>query len=112
MKSYRQHMSIVHKQIVDCELNKKTNSNYYIAQLLPPRGNRTKDMESVIHECVNLLISPAVLARKYRVNRKTVTDWVKKAGLSLPKKYRIDLSNCRPPPENKTQNQLQICPAC
>ena len=57
------------------------------------------------------MISPNVLSRKYKVNPKFIKTWVKKAGFNLPKKYRIDLSNCRPPPENK-QNQLQICPAC
>merc|ERR1712008_15081 len=69
-------------------------------------------IQDIVDECVTHMISPNVLSRKYKINSRCIKTWVKKAGLNLPKKYRIDLSNCRPPPENKTQNQLQICPAC
>ena len=80
---------------------------------LAPRTFLSDDkVQEIIEECVLQMISPNVLARKYKVNPKSIKAWVKKAGLNLPRKYRIDLSNCRPPPENKTQNQLQICPAC
>ena len=67
-------------------------------------------IQGIVEECVSQMISPNVLGRKYKINPKSIKAWVKKAGLNLPRKYRIDLSNCRPPPENKTQNQLQICP--
>ena len=80
---------------------------------LAPRTFYSDDkIQDIVEECVSQMISPNVLSRKYKINPRFIKTWVKKAGFNLPKKYRIDLSNCRPPPENKTQNQLQICPAC
>ena len=87
-------------------------STHQIVTLAPRTLFSDEKIQEIVEECVSQMISPNVLSRKYKINPRYIKAWVKKAGLNLPRKYRIDLSNCRPPPENKTQNQLQICPAC
>ena len=42
----------------------------------------------IVAECVEDMISPTDLARKWNCNADTIRTWVRKAGLTLPKQYK------------------------
>ena len=44
--------------------------------------------QQIINECVEEMISPTDLARKWNCNADTIRTWVRKAGLTLPKQYK------------------------
>jgi hypothetical protein len=44
--------------------------------------------QQIITECVEELISPTELGRKYKCNPDMIRKWVRKAGHSLPKQYK------------------------
>ena len=44
--------------------------------------------QQIINECVEDMISPTDLARKWNCNADTIRTWVRKAGLTLPKQYK------------------------
>ena len=44
--------------------------------------------QQIINECVEEMISPTDLARKWNCNADTIRTWVRKAGLALPKQYK------------------------
>ena len=44
--------------------------------------------QQVINECVQAMISPADLARRWNCNADTIRTWVREAGLTLPKLYK------------------------
>ena len=59
----------------------------------PNSGLTTKNLtpeqrQQIINECVEDMISPTDLARKWNCNADTIRTWVRKAGLTLPKQYK------------------------
>ena len=55
--------------------------------------NQTKNLtpeqrQQIINECVEDMISPTDLARKWNCNADTIRIWVRRAGLTLPKQYK------------------------
>ena len=67
MKSYRNHMSIVHEQIVDCELNKKTRGELFIFIYIVVLFN--------VHDIVSLIMNSETTFGK--------SEWVLKIRSSL-----------------------------
>ena len=61
--------------------------------LISNSGLTTKNLtpeqrQQIIAECVEDMISPTDLARKWNCNADTIRTWVRKAGLTLPKQYK------------------------
>ena len=61
--------------------------------LIRNSGLTTKNLtpeqrQQIIAECVEDMISPTDLARKWNCNADTIRTWVRKAGLTLPKQYK------------------------
>ena len=50
--------------------------------------------QQIITECVEDLISPNDLARKWNCSADTVRTWVRKAGKTLPKQYKNSIYSC------------------
>ena len=48
--------------------------------------------QQIINECVEEMISPTDLARKWNCNADTIRTWVRKAGLTLPKQYKKSIN--------------------
>ena len=44
--------------------------------------------QKIINECVQAMISPTDLARRWNCNADTIRTWVREAGLTLPKQYK------------------------
>ena len=62
-------------------------------EAVKPPNSTTKNLtpeqrQQIIKECVEDLISPTDLARKWNCNADTIRTWVRKAGLTLPKQYK------------------------
>jgi len=52
------------------------------------RGTK-EERDQIVHECVVDLVSPTVLAKKWKCNPDQVRTWVRKAGKTLPSTYLI-----------------------
>jgi len=75
-------------------LNMEDHEEIPKAVVKPPNsGLTTKNLtpeqrQQIINECVEEMISPTDLARKWNCNADTIRTWVRKAGLTLPKQYK------------------------
>ena len=58
----------------------------------------SEKIQTILDECIEKRVSPAVLALKYNVCVSTIRDWIKKSGRSLPEhtehgRYLVKMSN-------------------
>ena len=75
--------ALQHGRITLCFLiSINSNSGLTTKNLTP------EQRQQIINECVEDMISPTDLARKWNCNADTIRTWVRKAGLTLPKQYK------------------------
>ena len=72
-----------HRRITLCFLISISSNNGLTTKNLTP-----EQRQQIINECVEDMISPTDLARKWNCNADTIRTWVRKAGLTLPKQYK------------------------
>merc|ERR1719312_2243276 len=62
----------------------------------------------IVNECINDLVSPTELAKKWGVNADTIRSWVRRSGNALPQTYLKLKAQIVSDSDNQTQNEKKI----